>query len=183
MVSHLGMLSAHDLNKGEFGMDPIRQHLDELHRSFHGDAWHGPALGQILADVGAAEAAERPLDAHSIWEITLHSTAWIEEVTRRLDGGVPSLPERGDWPAITEFTEEAWAEALASLGRAHAALQRSVESFPAERLSEIVGAATRDAPLGTGVAFGEMLHGLAQHNAYHGGQIALLKGALRRSRT
>jgi len=33
----------------------------------------------------------------------------------------------------------------------------------------------RDAALGSGVTYREMLHGLAQHDAYHSGQIALLK--------
>jgi len=36
-----------------------------------------------------------------------------------------------------------------------------------------------DPPLGSGVPFEVMLHGLAQHNAYHAGQIALLRRALR----
>lgn len=71
-------------------MNPIAQHLDELRRSYHGDAWHGPALGEVLANATAAEAAQRPFDVHGIWEITLHATAWIEEVTRRLGGGSPS---------------------------------------------------------------------------------------------
>ena len=45
------------------------------------------------------------------------------------------------------------------------------------RLHESVGPA-RDAPLGTGVTFYGMLHGLIQHDAYHAGQIVLLKRAI-----
>jgi hypothetical protein len=37
----------------------------------------------------------------------------------------------------------------------------------------------RDAPLGSGVTFGVMLVGLMEHNAYHGGQLSLLKRLLR----
>jgi len=30
-------------------MDRIAQHLDELRRAYGGGAWHGPALGEVLA--------------------------------------------------------------------------------------------------------------------------------------
>ena len=34
---------------------------DQIRRAFDGEAWHGPALMEILADVDAATAAARPL--------------------------------------------------------------------------------------------------------------------------
>jgi len=34
--------------------------------------------------------------------------------------------------------------------------------------------------MGTGVTYAAMLHGLAQHNVYHAGQIMILKRALGR---
>jgi hypothetical protein len=37
----------------------------------------------------------------------------------------------------------------------------------------------RDPALGSGVNHRAMVHGLIQHNAYHSGQIALLRKALR----
>jgi hypothetical protein len=56
----------------------------------------------------------------------------------------------------------------------------ALERFAARRgeagLDEPVGM-TRDAPLGTGFSYYVMLHGLAQHDAYHTGQIMLLKRA------
>ena len=33
----------------------------------------------------------------------------------------------------------------------------------------------RSRPLGTGVSYYELLHGIVQHDAYHAGQIAILK--------
>ena len=46
--------------------------------------------------------------------------------------------------------------------------------------------AERDAPSGSGVTHREMLHGLAQHDAYHTGQCSILKrlyrGAYARAR-
>jgi uncharacterized damage-inducible protein DinB len=152
---------------------------DELARAASGDAWHGPSLAALLDDVTAAEAARRPIaGAHTIWELVLHLTAWTGEVRRRLGGGEPGEPGEGDWPEPPAATPEAWAAARAALAAAHAALQADVLHVDDAQLDRPVGG-TRDLPLGSGGPHGVMLHGLAQHDAYHGGQIALLKKAAR----
>lgn len=153
--------------------------LDTLRRAFRGDAWHGPALRDAVRGVHPAEAAARPIPgAHSIREIVLHAAAWTEEVARRLEGGVPALPERGDWPAAAADEETAWAEALALLDAAEGRLEALLARYPPDRLGELVGSAERDAPTGAGVTVAAMLEGLAQHHAYHAGQIVLLRRAL-----
>ena len=151
---------------------------DELRRSLHGPAWHGPALLEVLCDVSPREAQERPLTgAHSIAELAFHALAWMEEVTRRLGGVEPALPARGDWPSAD--TALPTVESVRLLRVAGEALDESLATFPAARLTALVGGAERDAAAGTGVTYADMLHGLAQHNAYHGGQIAILKKAVR----
>jgi uncharacterized damage-inducible protein DinB len=151
---------------------------DELRRSLHGPAWHGPALLEALGDVSPREAQARPLaGAHSIAELAFHALAWMEEVTRRLDGSAPALPARGDWPSDDAALPAV--EAIRLLRQAGDVLERTLATFPAARLDERVGGAQHDAPVGSGVSYAVMLHGLAQHNAYHGGQIAMLKKALR----
>ena len=148
-----------------------------LERSVAGDPWHGPSLTSLLADVTAVEAARRPIGgAHSILEIVLHVAAWAEEVGARLAGGVAGEPAVGDWPL-----PRPWDEARARLAAAHASLQRRLAAFPEERLGERIGG-DREPALGSGVSYGAMAIGVAEHNAYHGGQIALLKRALRGSR-
>jgi uncharacterized damage-inducible protein DinB len=155
----------------------VQHILDQLRRVFDGDAWYGPSIREVLAGVAATQAAARPIpSAHTIWELVLHMTAWKREVLRRLRGGEPGLPMDGDWPSAPPATESAWAEAQAALASAHEELWRTLHSFPGGRLHEIVGQA-RDRPLGTGVTYYATLHGLVQHDAYHTGQIALLKKA------
>ena len=149
--------------------------LDEIRHAHSGDPWHGPSRAHVLADVTVTEAARHPGgQAHRIWELVLHMRAWTNEVQRRLVEGTPGLPDEGDWPPVPDPTQEAWAETLRSLEQAHARLAETVRTFPPDRLDERVGD-TRDAPLGTGVTHRFMLHGLVQHDAYHTGQIALLK--------
>jgi hypothetical protein len=153
--------------------------LSEQVRLAHdGPAWHGAALAENLDGINAEQAASRPLpDAHSVWEIVLHVTGWTREVTRRLAGGEPGPPAEGDWPAVGRVSEQAWVRAREALGEAHAALAAAVERFPEARWRDPVGA-ERDAPLGTGVSYTAMVAGLLQHDAYHGGQVGLLRKAL-----
>lgn len=160
-------------------MSEIEHLISELSHAHAGDPWHGPSRATVLANVAWEDAAHRPPGgAHSIWELVLHMTAWTREVARRLRDGVARPPELGDWPPVPEASATAWSEARTALDRAHAELIAALRTFPEERLDEKVGTA-RDAPLGAGVSYRAMLHGVAQHDAYHSGQIAILARMLR----
>ncbi len=152
---------------------------DQLRRGYDGDPWHGSSLTRILAGLDAGAAGARPLPAaHCIWAIVLHITAWTREVTRRLGGAPPAQPAEGDWPEVGASTSERWQAALAGLSEAHFELERAVRALPPEQWREIVGS-ERDAATGTGVTKAQLVIGLVQHDAYHAGQIALIrKGVL-----
>jgi uncharacterized damage-inducible protein DinB len=154
--------------------------LSEQVRVAHrGPAWHGSSIAENLDGLGAEEAAARPVpEGHSIWEIVLHMTGWTEEVERRLRGSAPSLPERGDWPAVGVVSDAAWVQARAALANAHETLAAAIERFADDRWDSTVGD-TLNQPLGTGVTYAAMVAGLVQHDAYHGGQVGLLRKALR----
>jgi uncharacterized damage-inducible protein DinB len=152
--------------------------VDELRRAWDGDPWHGTPVRALLGGISADQAASRPVaGAHGVWELVLHMTAWTREVRRRLRDGVARDPEDGDWPAVPEPTAEAWSAAVEALGRAHEDVLAAAAELPEAKLDETIGEA-RDRPLGSGVSYAVLLHGLAQHHAYHGGQIALLRRAL-----
>jgi len=146
---------------------------DLLERTFRGGAWHGPAVAEALAGVDAAAAARRPLAcAHSIWEIVRHLTVWNEVPRRRIDGErLQDLPAERDWPPplseAAEVSEPAWRSALAALEESHAALHARVRGLADAQLDEPVA--------GSDPTVRGMLLGVLQHNAYHAGQIALLK--------
>lgn len=157
-------------------MNDIERIHEELSRAWDRDPWHGPSLVDLLDGVSAAQAAARPIpDAHSIWELVLHLAAWTSEVQRRLGGAAPALPAEGDWPEVGEPSEQRWAAAREDLARRHAALLAAAAAFSPERLDAVMGESDRDAPLGTGVTYALTLRGVAEHMAYHAGQIALLK--------
>ena len=143
--------------------------VNELKRAIDGEAWHGPALMEILEGVDAKTAAARPIaSAHSIWELVLHLAAWERVITQRLHGKKATVSDADNFRHISDSSEAAWKEAIANLRRTHDELIKTVSSLP-DSLTEIVPGKDYD------VRF--MLSGAAQHMAYHGGQIALLKKA------
>lgn len=144
-------------------LEPI---LTQLAASHDGDPWYGSPRMRFIEDLTPAQAAARPVEgAHSIWETVLHLTSWTEEVLRRVDGATPAVPEAGDWPPVGKPTAAAWRAAQDRLGKAHAALVARARTLtPAEAARAV----------GNGVTVAEMLVGLAQHDAYHAGQVALL---------
>ena len=152
--------------------------VDELQREYDGDPWHGSPLMHILDGITAEQAAGRPVrNAHSIWELVLHIAAWKNEARRRLAGAPAGDPEEGDWPAVGAATPDRWREALERLASAHRDLIAAIRTLPEQRLVEPTKD-PRSRPLGTGVTCYVLLHGVAQHDTYHSGQIALLKKAL-----
>ena len=157
-------------------MNEIRAIADQLARAHDGDPWYGAPTMVVLRGVTAEQASRRPIpQAHTIWEIVLHITSWHHEVLRRLRTRVAREPEDGDWPAPPiPPTEDAWREAVEHLEAAHRELRAEVERFPADALGEIIGEA-RDAPLGSGVSYYVLLHGIVQHNLAHTAQMSLLK--------
>jgi uncharacterized damage-inducible protein DinB len=156
----------------------IARIVDQLQREHAGDPWHGSPLEAILEGVDAGRAAARPIpSAHSIWELVLHITSWKCETARRLAGAVACMPVEGDWPDVGEPTEARWQAALARLESAHHALITAVSALPDSKLYEPTND-TRSGPLGTGVSYYVLLHGIALHEVYHAGQISLLKKAV-----
>ena len=143
---------------------------DQLRRTMEGEAWHGPAVRELLQGVSATQAAARPVTGgHSIWQVVLHVGAWTDAVRRRLQGDPARLTPAEDWPAVPAPTEQAWTAALGHLARTQQALLDELEKVSPERL---------DQPIIPGMpSIYITLHGLAQHHAYHAGQIALLKKA------
>lgn len=151
-------------------MSEISFITDQLKRAFDGEAWHGPALMEILDDVDARTASARPINkAHCIWELVIHLAGWEQVVSRRLQGQAATLTDAQNFGHLDSTTEQSWQSSLAILRQNHADLIKLVAAIPESRLAERVPGKDYD------VRF--MLYGAVQHVAYHAGQIAVLKRA------
>ena len=145
--------------------------VEDIRSAFDGEAWHGPSLMELLADVNAKTAASRPIaGAHTIWELTRHIQAWEEVIRRRLGGEALTVSDAENFPNISDSSEAAWKKALEELKSTHDALLATVRSMSDDRLTETVP--------GKQYNVYTMLHGATQHAIYHGGQIVILKRAL-----
>jgi uncharacterized damage-inducible protein DinB len=152
-------------------MSQIEQIVEELKLAFEGEPWHGPSLMEILDGVDAKTAAARPIpEAHSIWELVLHIAAWELAINTRIVQRKPlQLTDDKNFPKITDVSDVAWRQSIENLRQNHEELLATVSQLTEHQLSEQVP--------GKSYNIDFMLHGAAQHAAYHGGQITLLKKA------
>jgi hypothetical protein len=150
----------------------IRLLVETLDAAFTGRGWQGTTLSGSLRGLTAARALRRPARGrHCIWEIALHTAYWKYAVRCRLTGirpagGFPRSP--ANWPAIPRpATDAAWRADVRLLKAMHAELRDAVTTLSPRRLGERT-------PSGAW-RIAEMVHGVAAHDAYHTGQIQLIK--------
>lgn len=142
-----------------------------------GQAWHGgPTPVGAVRGVSAALAHRRPGPGrHSIWELALHIAYWNYAVRRRLlaSADLPRFPRSpANWPSPPKRPDEsAWAEDRRLLAGQHRLLAETIYAFPPSRLADRVSSTKR-------WTFGELIVGILVHDAYHAGQIQLLKRLL-----
>ena len=160
-------------------MESLAFLADKVKRVHQGGAWHGPSVKEALDGVTATMASSRVLpSAHTIHALTHHISAWAGEVLQRLQGRAPQMPDEGDFPARVDSLDElAWTRTVAHLDAVHARLIEAILALDPARLEQVVGDEP-SLPLGTGHTVRGMLHGLVQHDAYHAGQIVILRRAI-----
>jgi uncharacterized damage-inducible protein DinB len=155
---------------------------DHIERTVTGPMWHGPALFDVLKGVSCDQALARPLpNAHSVWEIVLHITAWCDIARGRLKGqaiGDPTAEQ--DWPPVPSAFPRAgtlseidpaveWRRAVDQLASSHRALAADARLLTDEQIAARIP--------GLDYTVSVLLRGVVEHGTYHGGQIALLKKA------
>ncbi len=153
-------------------MTEVERIEDQLRRAIEGDAWHGPSVQHLLADVTVNQAIAKPVGgAHSIFELLFHMGAWEGVALKRLRGSADALPDDQNWPSENPSDEAAWNDCKARFEHQNEQLRRAILELSDDQLAS-------EAP-GADYSFYYLLHGVIQHDLYHGGQIALLKRAVR----
>lgn len=154
-------------------MDPFIRLLAHTLQPRRGQAWHGgPTPVGALRGVTPVAARWRPAPGrHTIWELALHAAYWKYAVRRRLLGAaIPRFPRRpANWPGMPVPADaRAWTRDRELLAVEHQLLLETVEDFPATLLAKSAGGAKR-------WTWGDLVIGILMHDAYHAGQIQLLK--------
>ena len=145
-----------------------------------GRAWHGgPTPVGALRGVTARQARWTPAPRRkSIWTLTLHIAYWNYAVRRLLEGSERgAFPRRpSNWPGVPESADSrSWAADVALLREEHARLARAAAVLDPRLLG-------RRPPGSRRWTYGELLIGIAMHDAYHTGQIQLMKRLWRERR-
>src|SRR5438045_6786754 len=84
--------------------------LDQLNRAFGGEAWHGPALRNLLDGVTDDQAKSHPIrGAHSILELVVHVGTWNDVVAQRVGGTAVESKDVDDWADVAKIQ---WPEAI-----------------------------------------------------------------------
>jgi uncharacterized damage-inducible protein DinB len=142
--------------------------VQQLEQLDGGGAWHGPSLAEALDGVDAAAASRRPVGGgHSIREIVEHVRVTSESVRRHLRGEAPGGED--EWTSPADAGETAWRAAVDRLRAGERALRDALSKLPAERLHEPIP--------GKGHSYWYEILGVLHHDAYHTGQVSLLRKA------
>src|SRR5262245_53293853 len=152
--------------KTDRGANDVGRIVEQLGQVHDGGAWHGPSTAEAREGVSAEDAARRPLGAaHSIREIVHHVRVVNEQVRRDLAG--EGAGDEADWPSAVGTSETDWRGAVDALRAGQRGLREALAAFPAARLHDRVG--------GKPHSYWYELLGVLHHEAYHAGQISLLK--------
>jgi uncharacterized damage-inducible protein DinB len=136
---------------------------DILQKSFHGPAWHGPSVMEVLTALTPDTVTQKISNAHTIIELVLHMAAWRDFVAKRLLGNNNfEVSEEANFPKETD-----WTSAMAALQQSQKDLMSAIDQFPDKKLQDTVPTRKYD--------FYTMLHGIIQHDIYHTGQIVIIK--------
>jgi hypothetical protein len=142
---------------------------DQIRRSVGEDAWHGPSVIEALEGVTAAHAAWRPPGGgHSIAEIVAHIYFWHWDLLAVVRGrAYRANRELSQWPGVRLADDQSWRKLVGTIRDKNAELAAAVEVLNPDALARPMENRPYDLEFA--------LHGLTQHNAYHAGQIALLR--------
>jgi len=139
--------------------------LQAMDTTWAHDGWHPPLTAAIEGMTAAQAAWQARPDTLTARQFVQHVAYWKEAALRTLDGQDGGEPEGGNeatFGAPGDGADEAgWQAAIDRLHRAHAALVVGAKALPAARAADpkVIG----------------LLLGLANHDAYHGGEIVQLR--------
>lgn len=143
----------------------LKHLIKMLQHTYEKNAWHGPAVKEVLENVSADDAHKRLPNSHSIIELVAHMTAWRIFVVKKLQGNSEyKVTDDMNFPAPTD-----WGKVVEELDASQARLIQELKGFDSSKLYEPV-------PHGSyNYNFHTLLHGIIHHDLYHAGQIALIK--------
>lgn len=131
--------------------------------------WY-PPLADALKALTAEQADWRPAGEHAntIWETVEHLIFYKERLLKRITGEESQYPEgltNDDTFAVASKTESDWEATQNRLKSVHLGIRESITNLNVDQLQALV----------TNHPLDEWLNSLILHDAYHTGQIILIR--------
>ena len=149
-------------------MTRVADVLVALQGAFAKKGWHGATVLESVKGIRAKKARKRK-DQHSIHELVDHIEYWENIAVHYVRRGRPPKRRRADWAPPTLH----WRDSVRRMRATHRVLVAAIASLKDADLERPVRT------LGSGrMRLCQVLHGVAAHDAYHAGQIGLLRKRL-----
>lgn len=133
-----------------------------------GSPWIDVNFAESLSGLTAKQAACRPIaGGNSIWEIIHHLTNWRKNVLQRIQGKVIKTPSHNYFRPLKDTSEKAWSETYQDFEKAGHEWVSFLDTFNSKEFETIYP--------GNRLNYYEHIHGILQHDAYHLGQINILR--------
>ncbi len=142
---------------------------DLLNSAFHGGAWHGPSILELVKGITAKEAGYKAGNIHNIAELIYHITSWRIFVLKRLQGDSSYNIEddKANWGNLGKVDQLELETLLMEMTLSHDELIKELDTKNDTFLDTIVP--------GSEYTYYTLIHGIIHHDLYHAGQIAIIK--------
>jgi hypothetical protein len=146
----------------------ITQHLaTSIENLYKGEPWIGVTFSEYLSRVNAVQATKKIGESNCIWEIVNHIIYWHQRAQRYMYN--EPLEQDGDLPDFyipENHGEENWQHTVHRLEHSFDKMADALRKFPGQEVFDTFPGTSHPALY--------YLQGLAEHDAYHLGQIVLL---------
>jgi hypothetical protein len=133
----------------------------------HGDCWIGTNFKEVLHGVGAGDAVKDISgNTNNTWMLVAHITYWRSTVVNRLTGS-SNPPPFTDFLLPDNCDEVNWRQTLHDFEAAYHLLRNAIHHFDKANLYK--PSPRKDQ------TFYDLMMGCLQHDAYHLGQLMILK--------
>lgn len=143
-------------------MSEIDRIISTLRDTYEKNAWHGPAVKEIISKISEDQREAKIGNGHSIIEIILHMIAWRNFVIQILLGNDSyKVTDELNFPEGHNLTAT-----IKKLDKSQEELVATIAKFDEQNLHHEVP--------GQKYSYYKLLHGIIHHDLYHLGQIVMI---------
>jgi uncharacterized damage-inducible protein DinB len=149
-----------------------KQRLVKLFKDhYNGNPWLDVNISHTLADITSVEAAINYHGLNSIWQITKHLIEWRKANMKRASGIIQHAPSHNFIYAIVDTSDKAWNKLKSDFDKVHLEFIDWLHNYNTNSFDKIYEPNQH--------TYYEHIQGVLQHDAYHLGQIVILKRLIR----